>query len=329
MPLGRRLLPELVADDRIELVVVADPLVRLGKLRVVDQLGAVERGKDPPPLVVVDGQHADVAVLRRVGLAVLRQQADVADARGQRRVECAAPEMLEVIEREDRLEHRHVHFLAEPGLLALVQRHADRRGEHVAAQLVDDDRRVETRAVAVDLRHQRRDAALALDHVVVGGVVAVGPVLAIARAEPVDEARIALRQRFVVDAEALCRRGPHAVHEHVGRLDEAQQRVASRPGLQVERDAALVAVHVEVHGRHARVAPRTGLPVRVARGRLDLDHVGAHVAEDLRGDGAEHVDGDVDDADARERATRGLVEFHLVGHVAYGGQVTTVSRCGP
>src|SRR6185503_169396 len=71
--------------------------------------------------------------------------------------------------------------------------------------------------------------------------------------------------------------------------------------LQVQNHRALVAVDVEEDRAHARMAERPRLPDHVAVGRLDLDHVGAEVGEDLRRVRPHHDRGEVEDADAGER----------------------------
>ena len=76
----------------------------------------------------------------------------------------------------------------------------------------------------------------------------------------------------------------------------------ARPALQVQHDAALVAVQVGEVAAHALGAGRADTARVVTARRLHLDHVGAHVAQHLRGVGAEHDGGDVDHADAGERA---------------------------
>ena len=63
----------------------------------------------------------------------------------------------------------------------------------------------------------------------------------------------------------------------------------------------------------------------VALDRFDLDDVGAHVAQRLRRERAEHDGGDVDDADAGERAGWLLSRCFLLGVV---GQLHHAARIG-
>ena len=69
--------------------------------------------------------------------------------------------------------------------------------------------------------------------------------------------------------------------EHVGGLDQAQQRFACQLLLQVDRQAALVAVEVGEIAAHAGRAAGTDPARGVTFGGFDLDDVGAHVAEGL------------------------------------------------
>ena len=91
----------------------------------------------------------------------------------------------------------------------------------------------------------------------------------------VDDARVDLRERLVVDAEAVLHVGPEVLDHHVGLLDQAQEDREAFRRLQVERDAALVAVQV-LEVRPSRGPP--GLAAPPLR-RLDLDDVGAPVGE--------------------------------------------------
>ncbi len=78
------------------------------------------------------------------------------------------------------------------------------------------------------------------------------------------------------------------MHEHVGALGEPQEGPSTRFILEIEHDAALVAVAAEKERGHARVASGAELPGGVALRRFDFDDVGAEVAELLRRIRAEH-----------------------------------------
>ena len=71
-----------------------------------------------------------------------------------------------------------------------------------------------------------------------------------------------------------------ALHEHVGRVDDAQQQLTPEIGFQVEGDAALVAVD-GVEKRALPIDHRwSRAHVIAAAGLFDLDHIGAHVGQE-------------------------------------------------
>ena len=109
-----------------------------------------------------------------------------------------------------------------------------------------------------------------------------------------------------VDAPLRERRRQEVRDEHVGRLDQAKQQIATLGRSDVEADAALAAVvhlHRLIHA--ARREPEDALAheaaVPVTRDRvLDLDHVGAPVGEQRAARGHEHELGELDDTHALE-----------------------------
>ena len=182
-----------------------------------------------------------------------------------------------------------------------IERREDRLRRHEPAGLVAQDGRRVAR-LAGELIHQARDAAQPLDDVVIGRPPAVGPVLAPAVDAGVDQPRIALAQRLRPEPEPIELLRPDVVHEHVGPIDQPQQRLARRRGLEVEHDAALVAVDPHEQRGHVAAHARPGVARGVALRRLDLDDVGAEIAQHLRGIGPEHHRGEIEHAHARERA---------------------------
>jgi hypothetical protein len=94
------------------------------------------------------------------------------------------------------------------------------------------------------------------------------------------------------------------VHQHVGAGDQPAQRLGALGGLQVEHDRALVAVQRQVDRAHAGVLRDAVGAHQVALGPFDLDHVGAKVGQHLRGQRPEHDRGEVEHADAVQRAGR-------------------------
>src|SRR5690606_32563952 len=90
--------------------------------------------------------------------------------------------------------------------------------------------------------------------------------------------------------------------QHIGTLGQAQAGLATRVGLQVEHDRALVAVQMQIQGAHARIAHGPHRAHVVPRRGLDLDHVGTQVTEDLRGIRPHDNRTQIENADARQRA---------------------------
>ena len=117
-----------------------------------------------------------------------------------------------------------------------------------------------------------------------------------------DEARIDLAQILVGKLQAPHRRRTGVGEEDVGAGAELQQRLARRRLLQVEHEAALVAVELQIERAHVRaLCRRAGAAHQVAASGLDLDHVGAVVGEDLRRERAGDHRRGVDDAQPLER----------------------------
>ena len=102
------------------------------------------------------------------------------------------------------------------------------------------------------------------------------------------------------EAEPVQRRLAHVVDQRVGGGDQPPQYLLAGFLLQIDGERALVAVVVDEDGADAGCALRRDRPVHVAVDGLDLDDLGAQIAEDLRGEGTEDDGGDVDDAQAGE-----------------------------
>src|SRR5215470_3442338 len=117
----------------------------------------------------------------------------------------------------------------------------------------------------------------------------------------VDEPREALGERLGAESHLLEGAGTEILDEDVGAPDQLQQPLDVGGLLEIEGDAALVGVDGEEARRNALPEGRAPAARVVTLGPLDLDDVGAHVAEDLRGDGPGQILRDLDDADAVER----------------------------
>ena len=128
-----------------------------------------------------------------------------------------------------------------------------------------------------------------------------GPRLPVAGDRRVDDARVDRRDRVVVHAQRGDDTGPEAFDDHVGVLRQRQERVAAPRVLEVERDAALVAIHGAVEGRDGSRPVAEVARIVAGAGVLDLDHVGAEVGEIERADRARQQPRQVEHADALER----------------------------
>ena len=207
---------------------------------------------------------------------------------------------------QHRVEQRDLDVAAGAGALALDQRGLDPGHREQPAHEVDDRR--------ADL--DRRAARLAGDahepaHRLQQQVVARQPGRALGGAErgdrARDEPRVARRpQRVAVEAPGGEQPGPERLDQHVGARPQLARQLAVALVAEVERDRALVAVEPQVVGRLA-VAPRRPPVARVvARLRpLDLDHVGAEVAQRHRGERPREHAREVGDEEAFERAGTG------------------------
>jgi hypothetical protein len=85
------------------------------------------------------------------------------------------------------------------------------------------------------------------------------------------------RQRGVVQPELAHHARAIVFDDDVRAGEQAPERPLRRLGLQVQYDAALAAVH-RVEGRAVGARGAGHAARRVAIGRLDLDHVSAHIA---------------------------------------------------
>ncbi|MNN48893.1 hypothetical protein D3C81_1633930 [compost metagenome] len=122
----------------------------------------------------------------------------------------------------------------------------------------------------------------------------------------IDQPRVDRGQGFVIQPQPLHGLRPDVVGEHVGVLDQPQQRLPSLGRFQVQHDAALVAVQPEEERAHPVIAARADGAGAVAAGGFYLDHVGAKVAEHLRGRRAHEYGGDVHHLHTSQRTGTGL-----------------------
>ena len=103
------------------------------------------------------------------------------------------------------------------------------------------------------------------------------------------------------EAEAVEAARPEVLQQDVGATCELLRELEVLVVLEVERDRALVAINGKVIGRFAVDEGRPpGAGVVALARQLDLDHVGAHVAQHHRAIGAGHDAREIDDANAAQ-----------------------------
>src|SRR5688572_2330522 len=241
---------------------------------VPDPFGRADRLAEALPDLAAEDGEVDVAVLGPVDARRHAGRVEVAGLAGHLAVQRHA-RALEIHHVDHRLQERGLHPLALARGLALEESdgHAV-RGEDAAAQVRDRDAHPQ-RAVPRQARH-RHEAAHALRDLVEAGAGRVRAGLSEARDAGVYEARVHLRERRVIDAQAILHVGAEVLQQHVGALDQLLQHLDALRLLEVQGDRALVAVRVLVI---RAVLPAEGVVPAHALGHLDLDHVGAPVGE--------------------------------------------------
>ncbi|GBD12969.1 hypothetical protein HRbin24_00990 [bacterium HR24] len=302
-PFAGGLLAKGLVEDGLQLGVVLRPQARRLEARVVDELWQAQRGQQQLPLVV----HApaqgndDPAVLGRERLEGRRGRVP----RPQRPGHLAGGEVAHKGVLQDRdlaVQHTYVEHLPPAALLPLVQggQYADGRVQ-TGSDIPQGDAR--PNRPPARLAGDAHDASHALHNDVQGGLVAIGARLPEAGGGGVDEARVALRQHVVAQTQALHSAGREVLHHHIGLLDQPQKEVSAGGALQVDADAALAPVHrEEVGGLVVQVGARGAGHVAVGRA-LDLDDVGAQVAQHHAGERPSQDPGEVQDADTGQRSS--------------------------
>ena len=200
--------------------------------------------------------------------------------------------------------------LAFAGALALDQGDEDGLGEEVAGGEVGD-RDADADGSGAGQSVDGHDPAESLGDLVDAGAPGVGSVLAEAGDAAVDDARVAGAAGVVVDAEASLDVGAVVLDDDVGALDQGEEDLDGLGLLEVEGEGALVAVQVEEVGGLAGAGDAFALSGDF--GLLDLEHVGAPVAELSGGGGAGAGAGEVEDEEVVE------------GEVGHGGQAGTAA----
>ena len=137
--------------------------------------------------------------------------------------------------------------------------------------------------------------------------------------------RVDLPELVGREVPALERARPEVLDEHVALGHEAAQQVLALLHAKVERDELLVA---RLHGPpQAAALEVAAAPVaqRVAAiGRLDLDDLGAEVAEDPADERAGEEDAELDDAHAEQRS---LLDRAAVSAAAWAAGLSVIFAC--
>jgi hypothetical protein len=191
------------------------------------------------------------------------------------------------------------------GALAREERRRDRAGQGHARAVIAHTPALEGRHLAL-ARERRRDArARPEGGNVVGRLVAVGTLRAVATDGAVDELRVLGEQGLRVESGAGQCPAAHVGQEDVGSCDELPGQRAALIPREVDRHAALVAiVHLERRVEGQVAAEHTGEGARrvADAGRLDLYHVGAPVRQDQTRRRARHPDTELHDPHSVHRS---------------------------
>ncbi len=165
------------------------------------------------------------------------------------------------------------------------------------------DRSAEEQRRIVAAPGEPHRAGQRLHQVILARARGVGAGAPVARRRRVDQPRVALVQRLVSQARAVHHARTEILDHDIRLLDQLEDPLEVRGILEVDLDAALVAVEGE---------ERVGLTVR-ARGKdaplphpfavllLELDDVGTEVAQDLRRERALQQRREIEHADPGER----------------------------
>jgi hypothetical protein len=153
---------------------------------------------------------------------------------------------------------------------------------------------------------ERHQPTHALRDGVVAGLARERAGLAEAGHRGVDHSGIHRAHRRVAQAELLGHAGQEVLDDHVRPPRQLEGQPRALGLLQIHRDPALVAVHRRERRAHPAVAAQRAQVVAAA-GPLQLDDVGAQVAQQGRAIGAGDDAGEVEDADALEHGGPGMV----------------------
>ncbi len=294
----------LATQDRGELGVQRIAVLRaVGRRRVrgvLGQLLVADRAAKASPDLLTRDRDVDVAVAGREHAGRDAGRMIVAGLLGYVVIDQPA-RRLEVQHEHLRLQQRGLDPLALARVLALEQRDQNAlRREQAGAQIGDRD--ADPHGALPGQAGDRHQPAEPLRDLIEPRPFGVRAVLAEAGDAGEHDPRIDRPEVVVADPEPLLDVGPEVLDHDVRALDHPQQDLAPGLRLEVEGQAALVAVQVLEVGAGARAAQR--MAVRPWVGHLDLDHVGAPVGQLAHAGGAGAHPGEVEHGEARERRAR-------------------------
>ena len=295
-PLGRRLGLEDGSEDGIELIAVGHPILVRQEAGVFLEVGQTQLVAEREPEAVVPAGDVDIAVRRLekpVGspARVLVPQAPrvFADAH------VLAARKLH--QRHHGVEHRDVHVLTATGRDPLEKRIKDPlNGVEGADQVRDGDRHLH--GLAVRLSGDGHQPALPLDDRVIGADLFGA---AVSGNRTVDQAGIPGRDGLVAETQLVAHTRPEIFDEDVGPVDEPPEHLLALGTFQIQRDALLVAVHLDEPGALAVEKRRRRSRIVPFAGRLDLDHFGPHLSQLQRAGRPGHHTGQINHFDSGQR----------------------------
>ena len=206
----------------------------------------------------------------------------------------------------------HADLLALAGTRAVQQRQQDALHHVHASRIVRQRRRVD-RDRHRCVRAPRHHAGYRLGQHVLAALECVGAGFAIAGADRVDDARVERLAIVVAQAHALHDAGAEVVDDDVGAGDQRLHLGHVRRIAQIQRHAALVPVQAAEDRVVGAGHGFEGGAAEIARAlALDLDDVGAVVAQRLRADRPHHHLGEIDHAHAAQRQVLCISRFSMM-----------------
>ena len=196
-----------------------------------------------------------------------------------------------------RVEQRDVDLLAVAGLGAHVQGRRARRSVTSSEVMTSMSGTVTRTGGPSGSPIHRQQAGVALREEIDAGTSGVRPVRSEGRHPDPDDVGAMAADLLVAAAETRQRRLADVGDQHVGGLEQAGEDLLRRGLAQIEHEVALVAIEAEER-RVLAVALGPEVAAVVADERLDLDDVGAEVAEQRRAVRTGQHGRHVEDADA-------------------------------